>query len=168
MTASEFSNQLVKMENKLSHFALSLTANKDDGKDLLQDTYLKALTNIEKFQESTNLYAWTHTIMRNTFINNYRKNVRQNTTFDNTKDSSLFNQTKDMFNAEPDSILREKEITSAIDRLDKEFKDPFKMCIQGYKYKEIAEVLGVTIGTIKSRIFFTRKKLGRVLSDYKI
>ncbi|MDR1865409.1 MAG: RNA polymerase sigma factor [Bacteroidales bacterium] len=166
MTTSEFSNQLIGLEEKLNHFALRLTADKDDAKDLLQDTYLKALANREHFEDATNLKAWTYTIMKNTFINNYRRTSRQNTIFDSTKDLFFLSQNKDTFNIEPDSVYREKEINRMIEQLDGELKVPFKMHMQGYKYKEIAEILGLKIGTIKSRIFFTRKKLAENLRDY--
>ncbi len=166
MTTSEFSNQLISLEEKLNRFALRLTADKDNAKDLLQDTFLKALAYREQFEDSTNLKAWTYTIMKNTFINNYRKSSRQNTTFDNTKDLFFLSQNKDTFNVEPDSVFREKEINKAIECLDDEFKVPFRMHTQGYKYKEIADILGLKIGTVKSRIFFTRKKLSDILYDY--
>lgn len=166
MTSSEFSNQLISLEEKLNRFALRLTADKDDAKDLLQDTFLKALAYREQFEESTNLKAWTYTIMKNTFINNYRKSSRQNTTFDNTKDLYFLSQNKDTFNVEPDSVYSEKEISRVIEHLDDEFKIPFKMHTEGYKYKEIAEALGLKIGTVKSRIFFTRKKLTDILREY--
>ncbi len=166
MTTSEFSNQLINLEEKLNRFALRLTADRDDAKDLLQDTFLKALAYREQFEDSTNLKAWTYTIMKNTFINNYRKSSRQNTTFDNTKDLFFLSQNKDTFNVEPDSAFREKEIKRAIDYLEDEFKVPFMMHTQGYKYKEIAQILGLKIGTVKSRIFFTRKKLSDLLHDY--
>ncbi len=166
MTTTEFSNQLIGLEEKLNRFALRLTADKDDAKDLLQDTFLKALAYREQFEDSTNLKAWTYTIMKNTFINNYRKSSRQNTTFDNTKDLFFLSQNKDTFNVEPDSVFQEKEIRRAIDCLEDEFKVPFMMHTQGYKYKEIAQILGLKIGTVKSRIFFTRKKLSDLLRDY--
>jgi RNA polymerase sigma-70 factor (ECF subfamily) len=166
MTSIEFGEQLIEMEDRLNRFALSLTADKEDAKDLLQDTFLKALIYREQFEESTNLKAWIYTIMKNTFINYYRKNSRQNTTFDNTKDLFFLSQNKDTFNVEPDSAYREKEISRAIEQLDGEFKVPFQMHIQGYKYKEIADILGLKIGTVKSRIFFTRKKLSDSLCDY--
>ena len=82
MTAIEFNHQLITLEEKLARFALSLTSNKDDAKDLLQETMLKAITYRDQFVQYTNLKAWTYTIMKNTFINNYRRNVRQNTAID--------------------------------------------------------------------------------------
>jgi len=166
MTATEFSNQLVSLKGQLARYALKLTANRNDAEDLLQDTFLKALTHRNNFQDSTNLKAWTYTIMKNTFINNYRKNMRHNTIFDGTKDLFFLSQDKDSFYVEPDSAFREKEIDTAIDRLDSEFKVPFRMHTQGYKYKEISDVLGLNIGTVKSRIFFTRKKLAESLEGY--
>ena len=167
MTALEFNHQLITLEEKLSRFAMSLTSNKDDAKDLLQETMLKAITYRDQFVQYTNLKAWTYTIMKNTFINNYRRNVRQNTAFDNTKDLYFLNQNKDTVNVEPDSAYSTQEITKVIDSLEDEFKMPFKMHTEGFKYKEIAQKLDLKIGTVKSRIFFTRKKLMDALKDYE-
>src|SRR5208283_21516 len=167
MTAIEFNHQLITLEEKLARFALSLTSNKDDAKDLLQETMLKAITYRDQFVQYTNLKAWTYTIMKNTFINNYRRNVRQNTAFDNTKDLYFLNQNKDTVNVAPDSAYSTQEITKVIDSLEDEFKVPFKMHTEGFKYKEIAQKLDLKIGTVKSRIFFTRKKLMDALKDYE-
>jgi RNA polymerase sigma-70 factor (ECF subfamily) len=167
MTALEFNHQLISLEDKLSRFALSLTANKDDAKDLLQETMYKAIVYRDQFVQYTNLKAWTYTIMKNTFINNYRRSVRQNTTFDNTKDLFFLNQNKDTITVSPDSALSSQEINRIIDNLEDEFKIPFKMHTEGYKYKEIAQKLNLKIGTVKSRIFFTRKKLMDALKDYE-
>ena len=167
MTALEFNHQLIDLETKLARFALSLTTNKEDAKDLLQETMLKALTYKDQFVQYTNLKAWTYTIMKNTFINNYRRSVRQNTTFDNTKDLYLLNQNKDTSNISPDTSYATLEINRVIDNLDDEFRLPFKMHTEGYKYKEIAQKLDLKIGTVKSRIFFTRKKLMDALRDYE-
>jgi RNA polymerase sigma factor (sigma-70 family) len=165
MTAIEFNHQLIALENKLSRFALSLTYNSDDAKDLVQDTMLKALIYREQFVNPTNLKAWSYTIMKNTFINNYRKNIRYNTTFD--KDTSLLflSNTKEG-QYMTDSVCISKELRHAVEGLDDCFKIPFKMLTEGYKYKEIAQMLGIKIGTVKSRIFITRKKLMDVLADY--
>jgi RNA polymerase sigma factor, sigma-70 family len=167
MTALEFNHQLISLEDKLSRFALSLTANKDDAKDLLQETMYKAIVYRDQFEQYTNLKAWTYTIMKNTFINNYRRSVRQNTTFDNTKDLFFLNQNKDTMTVSPDSALSAQQINKIIDSLEDEFKIPFKMHTEGYKYKEIAQKLNLKIGTVKSRIFFTRKKLMDSLKDYE-
>lgn len=167
MTAIEFNNNLISLEDSLERFALSLTSNREEAKDLLQDTYVKALTYRDKFQEFTNMKAWTYTIMKNTFINNYRKAKRENTTFDNTKDLFLLNITKESAIQNPDSEYSLKELKKAINSLDDEFRLPFVMHTSGYKYKEIAEKLDLKIGTVKSRIFFTRKKLMEALPEYQ-
>ena len=163
----EFNNKLISMENRLERFALSLTANREEAKDLLQETYLKALSSKDKFIEFTNFEAWAYTIMKNTFINNYRKAVRQNTIVDTTKDLYYLNNSKESNFDKPDSRIQHKEINKHINRLQDELKVPFLMHTQGYKYKEIAEKLDLKIGTVKSRIFFTRKKLMESLADYK-
>ena len=167
MTTIEFNSKLISMEDNLERFALSLTSNREEAKDLLQETYLKALTYKDKFVEFTNLKAWAFTIMKNTFINNYRKSIRENTTVDNTKDLYFLNNIRESQLVRPDSDFAYKEINKAINALQDEFKIPFRMHTEGYKYKEIAETLDLKIGTVKSRIFFTRKKLMEVLKDYQ-
>ena len=166
MTALEFNNSLISLEDSLERFALSLTSNRDEAKDLLQETYVKALTYRDKFEEFTNLKAWTYTIMKNTFINNYRKSKRENTTLDNTKDLFYLNITKESPLMNPDSEYSLKELSKAVNSLDDEFRVPFLMHTEGFKYKEIAEKLNLKIGTVKSRIFFTRKKLMELLPEY--
>ncbi len=167
MTAIDFNNQLVDLKPNLERFALSLTNNGSEAKDLLQETYLKALSNREKFVDYSNLKAWTFTIMKNTFINNYRRAVKQNTTVDSTKDLYYMNQTKSSKIGTPEGSMSFDEINAAINKLEDEYRVPFVMHTLGYKYKEIAEELNLKIGTVKSRIFFTRKKLMEMLKDYK-
>ena len=167
MTTMEFNNKLISMEGRLERFALSLTSNREEAKDLLQETYLKALSSKDKFIEFTNFEAWAYTIMKNTFINNYRKAVRQNTIVDTTKDLYYLNNSKESNFVRPDSNVQQKEINKHINSLQDELKVPFLMHTRGYKYKEIAEKLDLKIGTVKSRIFFTRKKLMESLADYK-
>ncbi|HRZ21329.1 MAG TPA: RNA polymerase sigma factor, partial [Bacteroidales bacterium] len=84
MTQLEFNFKLVSLKDNLSYFANLLTSNEEDAKDLVQDTFVKALTHREQFQPDTNLKAWAYTIMKNTFINNYRRSVRSNTLVDTT------------------------------------------------------------------------------------
>jgi RNA polymerase sigma-70 factor, ECF subfamily len=167
MTAIEFNHELLNLEDKLSQFANRLTSNKEDAKDLLQETMLKALVYENKFEQYTNLRAWTYTIMKNIFINSYHRAIRQNTAFDNTVDLYYLNQNKDTFLDTPDSAYAAQEITHIIDKLADDFKIPFKMHTEGYKYSEISEKLQIKIGTVKSRIFFTRKKLMDTLKAYR-
>ncbi|MEW5845800.1 MAG: RNA polymerase sigma factor [Bacteroidota bacterium] len=154
MSQQEFNQALIELEPNLERFAYSLTANREDARDLLQETYLKALTYKDKFEDNTNIKAWTFTIMKNTFINNYRKSVKQGTTFDGSTNQFLINSKPDSFG--PDA-----------NELDDEFRIPFQMHTSGYKYKEIAEKLNLKIGTVKSRIFFSRQKLMSALKDYE-
>jgi RNA polymerase sigma-70 factor (ECF subfamily) len=167
MTAVEFNFQLTSLSNNLQRFAYSLTTNHEDAKDLLQETLVKAISSRDKFEDNTNLKAWTFTIMKNTFINNYRRNVKANTTFDNTEDLYYLNLNRHNSPDTPDTELSTKEIENAINSLEDEFRIPFLMHVQGFKYKEIAEELDLKIGTVKSRIFFTRKKLMEKLHDFQ-
>jgi RNA polymerase sigma-70 factor (ECF subfamily) len=167
MTSHDFNDKLVKMKDHMERFAFSLTFDKEEAKDLIQETYLKALTYRDKFVDYTNLKAWVFTIMKNIFINNYRKSVRVNTIVDSTKDLLYLNNTKESKNVMPDSEYSYNEINHMINKLENEFKIPFTMHNEGYKYQEIAENLNLKIGTVKSRIFFTRKKLIENLVDYQ-
>lgn len=167
MTAIDFNIQITSLRKNLEFFALSLTNNSDDAQDLLQETYLKALTYREKYADDTNLKAWLFTIMKNTFINSYRRKVKSNTILDISEDLYYLNNSIDANDETPDSELFTKEIEKGIAELEVEYKTPFLMHTQGFKYKEIAEDLDLSIGTVKSRIFFTRKKLMKRLSDYQ-
>ncbi len=165
MTAVEFNYKLLGLQKNLKYFAYTLTSNYEDAQDLVQETFLKALTNREKFTANTNLKAWAFTIMKNTFINNYRQNVRNNTILDKTDDLYYLNLTKESNLGRPDAVYSLKEINKTIDKITPEQRLPFEMYNRGYKYKEIAEKLDLSIGTVKSRIFFTRKKLMEALKE---
>jgi RNA polymerase sigma-70 factor (ECF subfamily) len=166
MTTIEFNTSLIGMRPNLQRFAMSLTSDREIALDLVQDTYLKAISNKEKFIDYTNLKAWVFTIMKNTFINNYRRNIKENTIIDGTSDLFYINQPAEKGFISPESSLAEREIEKAIDSLEDEFRVPFRMHIEGHKYREIADKLGLKIGTVKSRIFFARQKLMPGLKDY--
>jgi len=166
MTTTEFNSTLIGMRTILMRFALSLTGDREKAPDLLHDTYLKALLNKDKIEDFTNIKAWVFTIMKNNFINNYRRNVKENSIFDVTKELQNLNQPLCMDFASTESNFSENEIEKAIDSLRQEFRIPFRMHVEGYKYEEIASELGLKIGTVKSRIFLSRKKLMSMLKDY--
>jgi RNA polymerase sigma factor (sigma-70 family) len=166
MTAVEFNHKLLGLQKNLKYFAYTLTSNYEDAQDLVQETFLKALTNRDKFRADTNLKAWTFTIMKNTFINNYRQSVRNNTILDKTDDLYYLNLSKESNVGLPDSEFHTKEIHREIRKIAEEQRKPFEMYNQGYKYKEIADELSLSIGTVKSRIFFTRKKLMEALQNH--
>lgn len=166
METSEFNASLVKLKESLEYYAYSLTNNRDDAKDLVQDTFLKALIYKDKFEDNTNLKAWTYTIMRNTFINNYRRAIKSSTIIDKTEDAYYLNTSSRSIYGMPESEISVKELNAAIGNISDEQRIPFEMQYKGYKYKEIAEELNLSIGTVKSRIFFCRKKLINRLKEY--
>ncbi|HKL33406.1 MAG TPA: sigma-70 family RNA polymerase sigma factor [Tangfeifania sp.] len=168
MTQIQFNNTLLSLKNNLRYYALSLTSDSERANDLLQETMLKALTYRDKFKENTNFKAWIYTIMRNTFINDYRRNVKRKDTFDYMSNDIHIAQSIDKVYPSPDSFYNSKEIMANIEALEDEYRVPFNMFLEGYKYKEIAEELELPLGTVKSRIFFTRKKLEKSLKDYAI
>jgi RNA polymerase sigma factor (sigma-70 family) len=167
MTAIEFNYQLLNMQSYLQYFAKKLTANDDDAQDLVQETNLKALIFREKYVHQSNFKAWLFTIMKNIFINNYRRNKKAQTIVDKTDNLYYIHRRIDQFPVSPDSELAEKEILKKIDSLEDDHRVPFQMHTQGYKYKEIADALDISIGTVKSRIFFGRKKLMDKLQGYQ-
>ncbi len=165
MSTLEFNNALIGIENNLKSFALSFTRNKDDACDLTQETMLKAITYRNYYTPQTNFKAWVFTIMRNLFINQYRRKVKSKTIFDNSKDLFLISNSSG-HDETPIEIISEKDIQSKIRTLGAEYKQPFEMHVQGFKYKEISDELNIPIGTVKSRIFIARKKLMSLLPDY--
>lgn len=167
MTVSTFERNLVSALNELHNQAIKLTANEEDANDLMQETSLKALDNKEKFLPGTNFKGWLYTIMRNLFINNYRKASRDKVCIDHTDNQYHINLSQDFSFDSTEEAYDIKEIHKAIHALPKEYRIPFAMHISGFKYKEIALHLGVPIGTVKSRIFFTRQKLQKELNDFR-
>lgn len=165
--ALTFKQRLIKLQNNLTNFAFQLTANKESAMDLVQDTTLKVLDNEAKYVENVNFKGWVFTIMRNIFINNYRRKVRSATIIDTTEDLYHLNLSQESGFDTPEGSYAAKEISMVINKFSKEYKVPFTMYIEGYKYSEIADKLGLPLGTVKSRIFFARKRLQRELLDYK-
>ena len=163
MTKGQFQQKILSLQDKMFHFALMLTANRNDARDLLQETILKALDNRDKFVENTNFKAWVLTIMRNIFINDYRKRVVNQTMIDKTQNRSLLNLPQNSGMDTPESSLDVQDITKVINKLDKDMKDPFSLLVAGYKYEEIAEKLNLPLGTVKNRIFLARKALQEYL-----
>ena len=164
---SPFITSVLGMQANLRSFALKLTMDKDAAHDLVQDTTLKALNNEDKFVDNANLKGWMLTIMRNIFINNYRKSVRENTVVDSTTDLYHLNLKQDSGIETPDGAFAVNEISALLAKFPRDFSEPFNLPVAGYKYEEIAEKLSMPLGTVKSRIFFTRKKLREILKDYQ-
>lgn len=167
METAKFQSNLMSLQANMLNFAYMLTSNRDDAYDLLQDTTLKALDNEDKFTEGTNFKGWVFTIMRNIFINNYRRGARQATVVDTTENLYLLNIAQDSGMETPEGSYSVSEISDSISDLPEEFRIPFSMHVAGYKYNEIAEHMQLPLGTVKSRIFFARKKLQQRFSDYR-
>jgi len=166
ITNMDFNANLLAMMPKLHRFAMRLTSDRNKAPDMVQDTYFKALTSRNKLVDFTNFKAWVFTIMKNTFINNYRRNLKENIVIDNTQDLYYINKPNDRGFSSPESDYAAEEIEMTIDTLRDEFRLPFRMYLDGYKYKEISDELGLKIGTVKSRIFLSRQKLMIRLKDY--
>lgn len=167
MNSLKFQDRLLGLQDNLLNFAYMLTANREEAKDLLQDTTLKALDNEDKYIDNVNFKGWVFTIMRNIFINNYRRVVRNQTIIDQTEDLYHLNLPQDSGFASPEGSFTVKEITTAINSFSEEYRTPFSMHVAGYKYHEIAEKMDLPLGTVKSRIFFARQRLQEMLKDYK-
>lgn len=167
MASSKFQINLMGLQANMLNFAYMLTNNRDDAYDLLQDTMLKALDNEDKYAEDTNFKGWVFTIMRNLFINNYRRGVRAATIVDTTDNLYHLNVSGDSGIDSPEGCYSVSEITAAIKEFPQEYGVPFSMHVSGYKYNEIAERLGLPLGTVKSRIFFARKMLQKRFAEYR-
>ena len=155
------------MQDYMKNFARSLTKDEADAEDLTQDTTLRVLNNYDKFVDNVNFKGWVLKIMRNIFINNYHKLVRTQELIDYNVDAYNVPLMSDGGENTPEGSMDIKEITEAISALQPTLKEPFSMYISGYKYSEIAETLGIPLGTVKSRIFFARQELQRKLRDLR-
>lgn len=166
MSGIEFNQLLLQNADFLKPFAVNLTRDTEAANDLYQETLYKALANRDKYNVGTNIKAWLFTIMRNIFINNYRRKAKQKTIFDSTPNEFLINQKQATVANSAESGMRMKEIQEAIRQLPEIFRTPFVLYFEGYKYNEIAELLNEPLGTIKSRIHFARKLLKEQISRY--
>ncbi len=162
-----FTQNILSMQNELRSFAMKLTCDYEDANDLLQDTTLKALDNEDKYEQETNFKGWIYTIMRNIFINNYRKNLRDQTFVDKTDNQYFLNSSSDLAVDSMESAYDVKEMNRVVNSMPKEYRIPFSMFVAGFKYREISDKLNLPIGTVKSRIFFTRQKLQTALKDFR-
>lgn len=168
MNTTQLEQKIIGLQDNMRNFAMSLTANWEDAEDLLQDTTIKVLNNREKFVDNVNFKGWVLTIMRNIFINNYHKMVRRQTLIDSDADLYNLDIESDSGLDTPEGSYQLYEINMAIEKLPLELRAPFSLYLSGYKYQEIADRLNVPIGTVKSRIFHSRKELQVMLEDLRI
>ncbi len=163
MSTLDFYGQFNNLTNVLQSFAYKLTNNMEDARDLYQETAHRAIKNKEKFTPGTNFKAWLMTIMKNIFINNYRRKVKQNTIMDYTDNQHYINSGSVTVTNDAGTNIMMEELLGLIKQLDDGFRVPFMMHYKGYKYEEIAQQLDLPLGTVKSRIFFARKELKQKL-----
>jgi RNA polymerase sigma-70 factor (ECF subfamily) len=155
MSTQEFNTMIVANADGLKPFAITLTRDHEAAQDLYQETLYKALAHRDKYQPGTNIRAWLTTIMRNIFINEYRRNERKRLIIDTVQYAERHNY----YTYTAERSVRLKEINAALYNLPAIFKNACALYLQGYKYNEIAVALNEPLGTIKSRIHFARKLL---------
>jgi RNA polymerase sigma factor (sigma-70 family) len=153
MSTQEFNSLVLSNADGLKPFAITLTKDYETAKDLCQETLCKAFTYRDKYEPGTNIKAWLFTIMRNIFINDYRRSTRKKAVMDTVK------QSISPYALSAEMSARLKEINTAIYHLPAIFKKACLLYLHGYKYHEIALALNEPLGTIKSRIHFAKKLL---------
>ncbi len=163
MSTNDFYNQIDIINSPLHNFALSLTRDLEDSRDLFQETVYKALKNKDKFKIGTNFKAWVLTLMRNTFINNYRKKKRSKVKTVADDSLEMITNTRSAAANEGESNMAMQELMAMLDSLDEKLRQPFWMNYLGMSYQEMADALETPLGTIKSRIFFAKKELQKMV-----
>ena len=166
MSTIEFDSSFDQLSTMLQSFAYKLTKNGEDAKDLFQETAFRAMTNRDKFRAGTNFKAWLFTIMKNIFINNYRKKMKSKTIMDSTDNMYYINSGSTTIANDASSNIMMDELTGMVANLEESMRVPFLMHYEGYKYQEIADHLELPLGTVKSRIFFARKELKENVERY--
>jgi len=159
--------ELAEHVNQLRSFAYKFTRDEFETDDLIQDTMLKAVRYADHFKEGTNIRAWLFTIMRNTFINGYRKETRKNTIITQEEEISSAHLMKSSTSNSAEGKFDMADIKRALSKLPKCYYDPFIQHFEGYKYHEIALELNIPIGTVKTRIHMARQLLQKQLAVYK-
>ena len=166
MSTTEFNEMLLNNAGSLQPFAISLTRNHESAKDLFQETLYRALANRDKYNTGTNVKAWLFTIMKNIFINDYRRKAKQRLIFSSSSTETFVESSSNVKVNDGEQSIQLNEIRKAIHRLPEIFKTAFSLYFEGYHYYEIAESLNEPLGTIKSRIHFARKLLKEQLSQH--
>ena len=168
-----FQSETLPHQNALYNFALNMVRNSDDAQDLVQETYYRAYRSYHQFENATNSKAWMIMILKNTFINNYRKlkrepgkvdydeiekfyeNIKSNQTRDNNLDFDFYNN------------LFDDELSTALAKLPVKMREVYLLCdLEGYTYEEIANIVSIPIGTVRSRLHRARKLLQDELFGY--
>ena len=167
MTRFEFNTLVVQHTDSLKGYALHFTRDDEDAKDLVQDTVLKAVTYYGKFRDGTNLKGWLYTIMKNTFINRYRRIVKMNAVVSKSEEISDAHLWHSAARNSGEGKFILEDISDAMRKLSDDYYIPFSMYYEGYKYHEISEHMDIPIGTVKTRIHMARKLMKETLTPYK-
>jgi RNA polymerase sigma factor (sigma-70 family) len=166
LDAINLQSELGKLRSSLRFFAMSFTKNREDADDLVQDTFLKAIRYSDKFEKGTNLKGWLYMILKNTFINDYRRKSRHQNFVDESTALSGDYMLNSYKNLGINKCLND-DIHKALKMLPKEYSYPFIRYFEGYKYHEIAKELNIPIGTVKTRIHGARIVLKKTLKMYR-
>jgi RNA polymerase sigma-70 factor (ECF subfamily) len=171
--AAIFDGEFMPHIHSMYNFAYRLTLDRDDAKDLVQDTYLKAYRFIGSFQQGTNAKAWLFRILKNSFINDYRKKSKEPNKVDYQEVETYYNSEDVNRQITPDLRVESlkdmmgDEISNALNSLDVDFKTVIILCdLEGFKYEEMAKILDIPIGTVRSRLHRARNLLKEKLSAY--
>lgn len=167
LTPTQFNQEYQPLANLLTGFARKLTQNEEDAKDLVQETLLRAFKNRHSFRLGSNFKSWMTTIMHNTFISGCRKRANfvkwQRRNEGRETPFSIQDRSGEAF-----TNLALSEMNSLLDEIGEGFSRPFLLYYTGYRYKEIAEQMDLPLGTVKSRIFFARKKLIHIIESQEM
>jgi len=167
MTLVEFTAEVGRIAPELRSLTYRFTKDRDESKDLVQDTLLRALHYRRLYRRDTNLKGWLFTIMRNIYINNFNKTRLERATRDRTRDLPFLNIADDYTYRCPDGSAIMDEMWKEVNSIRKELREPFTMHLAGYLYEDIAEKLKIPLGTVKSRIFHARKEIQKKLPGYR-
>ena len=167
MNKIEFNTLVIQHSDSLKLYARNFTKDHDDANDLVQETMLKAITYFKNFRDGTNLKGWLYTIMKNTFINNYRRITKSNSFITKEEEISPTNLVVSASNNLGENKFMMEDINTALTNLSEDYYTPFTMYFEGYKYHEISDHLNIPIGTVKTRIHVARKAMKKTLSAYK-
>jgi len=178
-SAAEIEEEALKQVDALYRTALRMTRNPQDAEDLVQETYFRAFRSAHQFQRGTNLRAWLFKILTNSFINQYRKRARKplSNSLEDVEDFYLYSHLVDS-GLQPDSPdpeatvidqFAEAEVIQSLERLPIEFRQVVLLAdVEGFSYKEIAEIVGIPVGTVMSRLHRGRRRLQKELWDYAV
>ena len=156
-----FMYDLVQMQEQLFYYALQLTEDREDALDLVQETSFKALNNRNRLHNNDHIRAWLYTILKNTYIN-YLRSSHYRQLIHDSEELNNYTAAGDGANGAPYEQLEKKELYEIIGMLPGAYEKPIKMFLSGYSYKEIADQMGIPIGTVKSRIHLGKKQIRRV------